>query len=386
MPRALLSIASLGTFLATSTGIARSPFLLDMARDLGTSMAAIAHLFSMLALTWGAAALVAGVASDRWGRRALLAGGTTTQGSALIAMALSDSYFTIAIWNVIGAAGGGAYMGVVFAAVADRVPPAERGRALGWIINGQSFALLLAVPTASAIGALVGWRGVLVILGVALLALVAGLWLTLAPRRVAPPSSGESMRAWFGRMTDSRLALLLAAGVTERLGFAAIAIYMPTFLITTYAMSLATAALPIALVALGNVLGNAVGAKLADRVASRMSLFCVASLASALAAASLFLWDLGLVVAIAWGFVFAFVNALGRPAYMAVLSNVPEAMRGAVLGLNIACASAGWIGAASLGAILIESGGFTRLGVLVATIALLGAALSALPAARRFER
>jgi predicted MFS family arabinose efflux permease len=71
---------------------------------------------------------------------------------------------------------------------------------------------------------------------------------------------------------------------------------------------------------------------------------------------------------------------------MAVLSQVPESMRGAVMGLNITCASVGWIGAASLGALMIAPWGFASLGLLAAAVALLGAGLSFIPAVARFGR
>ena len=49
-------------------------------------------------------------------------------------------------------------MGTVFATVSDHVPRAQRGRALGWVITGQSLSLAVGVPLVTLLGALGGWR------------------------------------------------------------------------------------------------------------------------------------------------------------------------------------------------------------------------------------
>jgi predicted MFS family arabinose efflux permease len=76
------------------------------------------------------------------------------------------------------------------------------------------------------------------------------------------------------------------------------------------------------------------------------------------------------------GFAYSFCNAVGRPAFLAALSQVPNELRGAVFGLNVTLASVGWLGAASIGAWLITAYSFTALGLSATGIALLGAGLA----------
>ena len=66
--RMLLALC-FATFLVTGNGVAVSPFLLDMARDLRTDLAAVANLVALSSITWGISSLFAGAASDRIGRR-----------------------------------------------------------------------------------------------------------------------------------------------------------------------------------------------------------------------------------------------------------------------------------------------------------------------------
>ena len=76
-------------------------------------------------------------------------------------------------------------------------------------------------------------------------------------------------------------------------------------------------------------------------------------LASAVAAIALFGWQDDLATAVALGFVYVFFNAIARPSLMASLSDVPEYVRGTVMGLNVTCSSIGWLGAAALGGWMI---------------------------------
>ena len=126
----------------------------------------------------------------------------------------------------------------------------------------------------------------------------------------------------------------------------------------------------------GNMLGTAFGGQLADRFSNRLRIFALAMLGTGLAALALFGWPLGLATSVGLGFLYILINALGRPALMAVLANVPEHLRGTVMGLNGACASIGWLAAATLGGWMLAGPGFWGFGPLTAVIALIGAMLA----------
>ena len=99
-------------------------------------------------------------------------------------------------------------------------------------------------------------------------------------------------------------------------------------------------------------------------------------LASAVAAIVLFAWLPSLAISVLLGFVYVFLNALGRPALMAALADVPDHVRGTVMGLNGTCASIGWIGAAALGSWMIASWGFAAFGPLIAVLAVIAVLLT----------
>lgn len=370
------------TFLVTGSGMIRAPFLLDMARDLDASLAATANLFSLTAVAWGVAALFAGAASDRFGRLPLLMLAHALMAAGLSGLALSGSFPVAAAWTAIAGAGGGCHMGVIFAAVSDRVSDRQRGRAMGWVITGQSLAFVAGVPLATWLGTLTDWRGVMLLTAGADLVAAAALGLALrtpraapaaaTPAAAAPPLSLAAIRA-----LGPQLGLLLAAGIAERVCFGVVAVYFATLLQLRYGLGMAALALPLAAMALGNLVGNALGSWVADRLPDRARSFALSSLATAILALALFGWDPGLGACVLLGFLYALANAVGRPALMAVLGEAPARVRGALLGFNITCASVGWVVAAAAGGALIDVLGPGSLALPTAAVAALGAWLAA---------
>jgi DHA1 family inner membrane transport protein len=169
---------------------------------------------------------------------------------------------------------------------------------------------------------------------------------------------------------------LLAAGTTERLCFAIVAIFLPAYLQHTYDTPFGTLALVLGLVAAGNLIGNIIGGRIADRTRSRPRVFAIGSALTALVALPLLTWHPGIVTSVTLGFVYSLVNAAGRPSLMATLAGVPSEIRSALFGLNITMASLGWLMAGSVGGTLIAAGGFAGLGVFAAGVAALGCALA----------
>jgi MFS transporter, DHA1 family, inner membrane transport protein len=169
---------------------------------------------------------------------------------------------------------------------------------------------------------------------------------------------------------------LLGMGIAERVCYGLVAVYFATFLQSTYGLQLDAVALPLAVFAMGNILGTLLGGQLADRMHNRLAIFAVAMLASAVAAIALFGWQDDLATAVALGFVYVFFNAIARPSLMASLSDVPEHVRGTVMGLNVTCSSIGWLGAAALGGWMIGTYGFAGFGPLAAAVAVIGGGLA----------
>jgi DHA1 family inner membrane transport protein len=231
-------------------------------------------------------------------------------------------------------------------------------------MTGQSLTLVVGVPLAAYVGSMIGWRGWNICMGG--LALAGSLSLLVTVGRSG--TAGHGARApSIAKALSRPVMALLAIGIAERICYGLATVYFATFLQEIYG-------LPLAIFALGNIAGTILGGQIADRLRDRLLTFAVAMALSAGAALALFLWHPAPWISVALGVVYSLLNAIGRPSYMAALANVPEEVRGTVLGLNGATASVGWIGAAALGALMISTVGFEGFGPLAALLGLLGAA------------
>ena len=363
------------TFLVTGNGVAVSPFLLDMSRDLGTDLAAVANLVALSSITWGLASLLAGTASDRLGRKPILVGGLCILILSPLGVAASGTYFGVAAWRIIGGLGGGSFMGAVFASVADRFPAAERGRALGWLATGQSLSLVVGVPLITSAGGILGWRGAFLVYGLAMIVAAALVWLLVPRKEEARQTLPLSYRAMV-RLLNRPTIVLLICGITERLCYSGVVVFFPTYLQTTYGVKLGALAIGLAIVASGNLIGNLLGGRLADRFRARPLVFAVTSTTTALLALPTLLWHPGIWPSVALGCGYTLVNAIGRLLLLTSLSEVSGEARGAVMGLNITGSSVGWLVATTIGGPLIITSGFGSLGLFTMIAGISGAVLA----------
>lgn len=372
---AVLIAACAATFIVTTSGNSLAPFLQVIAADTQTSLAAIAHLISFAAISWGVFSWLAGSASDRIGRKPILICAMLLLAITRFGFAHAHSYTVALTWHVISGVAGGSFLGAVFACVSDHVPVALRGRALGWVITGQSLSMVLGVPLLTYIGSYAGWRGAFVVHSA--LAVVSALSLiALVPADPKRPPRAERHHVSFASVAKPEFLVLLGAGTMERLCFASLAIYFATYLQQSYHLPFSELAWVLMLVAFGNLLGNLAGGQLADRFPRRMALFGWSMVVTALLVVPLLWFSASLMVTVVLGFGYSCANALGRPSYVATLSEVPNEVRGAVLGFNVTMASVGWLLAASVGAQLVIQFGFASLGIFSGAAALCGAWLA----------
>ena len=225
------------------------------------------------------------------------------------------------------------------------------------------------------LGALGGWRGALATHGALTIAMALVVYFATPPD-VRHHADAPRRKVPVADLLRPKLIALMAAGTTERVCFAILAVYLPTYLQRAYGISFGLLASALALVAAGTLIGNLLGGRIADRSHSRSAIFAIALALTAALALPTFLWQPGLAISVALGFAYSFVNAAGRPSLMATLADMPSELRGALFGLNITMASMGWLLAGSMGGWLIAVGGFNGVGVFCAAAALLGAGLA----------
>ena len=359
--------------MSGSIGTGRAPFLLQMAGDLDVDIVVLSHMLAGSSVAVGVSSFFTGPLAQRLGRRGLLVGALVIMAAMMAGSAVAWAYWQVLLAAVLGGLASGIYMGSIYGEVGDRVSDSQRGRAMGWLIGGQSLALLVGVPVASWIGAYIGWRGASLVIG-GCTAVVAGATAVLVRggggAGMAVPAGG-SIRAALG----PRVLALLGASITERICFGLLATYFATYLQLMHQLTLVQLPVPLMLVAGCNFLGNLLGGRVTDRVANRPLLYALAAVSTGAAAVALFVPDWGITTAVAVAGVFMLVNGASRPPLFALLGGVAPQVRATVLGINISCASVGWMSSALLGGVLVAAQAWATMGWVAAGLSVTGAGL-----------
>ena len=204
--------------------------------------------------------------------------------------------------------------------------------------------------------------------------LVAGATLLLVRGSGAAAHSGPS-RGGIREALGPRVLALLGASITERICFGMVATYFATYLQLAHHLTLSELPVPLMLVAGSSFLGNVLGGRITDRMVNRPLLFTVAALCTGAAALALFLPGWGISAAVAVACLYMLVNGASRPPLFALLGGVPPQVRATVLGINISCASVGWMTAALLGGVLVAAEAWATMGWAAAGLSVAGAVL-----------
>jgi multidrug resistance protein len=180
---ALVTFATFTDIVAYSVAV---PVLPDLSRRLGASPTMIGLLFASFGVTLLTFSMPMGAISDRIGRKAPLAGGMLVLAGATALFASAHTLPWLFAARLAQGAADAITWVVGFALVADLYGPDERGRIMGLVMSGTTFAFMFG-PT------LGGWLyeagGIqLPFLFVAVLAILgaaAFVWLEIPPHREA---------------------------------------------------------------------------------------------------------------------------------------------------------------------------------------------------------
>jgi predicted MFS family arabinose efflux permease len=312
----LLVLAS-ATFVFVTTETQPVALLSPMARGLSVSEATIGLLMTVYAAAAALSTIPLTSLASRVSRRRLLCATVATLVVSQLALALAPDYGVALGARLIGALAHGVFWSVLAQVAAGLVPRDRVGRATAITYAGNSVALVAGTPLVSALGALVGWRAAVSVMGVIALAIVVAMAHVLPEIDSSAAAGGR--RALLGEALRHRGVALVCA-TTLLLAFG-------QFLAFTYLAPLVRAhtgltgtGLSVVLFAYGaaGVLGVARVAALADRSPRTAMLACCALIVAGLA----------LIVAIPHGTV-AMVAAV--VAWGAGFTGLPICLQSAVL-------------------------------------------------------
>jgi predicted MFS family arabinose efflux permease len=161
----VLNIITLATFAASLSVRALDPVLPHVADEFGISIATAASFAAVFAFTFAIVQPAIGAAADLFGKARLMTICLALLGVANILGALSTSFPILFVTRVLAGVGSGGVFPVALSLTSDLVGADKRQLAIGRTLAGSMTGNLLGATASGLIGDLLGWRGVLAVLG-----------------------------------------------------------------------------------------------------------------------------------------------------------------------------------------------------------------------------
>jgi len=184
----VVGITALTLLVASGVRAASGVLITPLESDLGWSRSSISFAISVGLVLYGLAGPLGGALMDRYGpKRLMLAGLVLTTLSSIVTAASSALWQFTAVWGALGGLGTGVVAAVLGAAVANRWFVKRRGLAIGIFGAATSAGQLIFIPLLIWIVNGSGWRGAVILLGIATAVLLGPVLLLM---RDAPSDLG----------------------------------------------------------------------------------------------------------------------------------------------------------------------------------------------------
>ncbi|MEU1231930.1 MFS transporter [Streptomyces sp. NPDC005828] len=250
----------------------------------------------------------------------------------------------------------GVFAGMLWAmipAYAARLAPHRGGKAIATALAGMTVGLSLGIPAGTALGGLIGWRGVFAVLtGLALALTATARWRlpALAWQKAGEVREGRGLRA---TIRTPGIAAINAASIAMVLGFYVLYTYIAPF-VERADLAVSTGTV-LFVFGLGSTAGVWIAGATADRWLRRSTLALLALSALCLVTLGLFAGSTAvvLVAAILWGVTHGGIPALMQTAGVRAAPHDPDTANSLwVTGWNVAMAGGSLLG----GAVLADAG------------------------------
>jgi predicted MFS family arabinose efflux permease len=350
-------------FAVQASLVALSPIISEVAADLHVSIAVVGQLRTVSGLAAVAVAVVLLAVRWRWDLRAMLATGLGLLAVGALASALAPTLAALAAAQAVLGAGVALALTAGLTATAEWVPENQRGRALSWALIGQPAAWIVGLPVVGLLGE-PSWRlAWLVPAGVAVATAVA-----VVRRPGEHRSLGAARSPWSRGVVTWAVAELLAYA-----GWTGVLIYAGALFTRLYEVSIGTVGLLLGVGAVAYLPGNFLARRWVDRAAFPLSVV----LAGVMAAAVLVFTTThpSLVISVALFAVVAFLGGARTIAGSALGLHLGGSDRLRAMSLRTASVQLGYTVGASAGGVGLTVAGWTGLGVVLAAMLLLAAAV-----------
>lgn len=164
--------------------------LIELAADMGITVAVAGYLAAAYALTYAFTAPFIALRTGQLERRRLLWIALLVMGAINLTAAMASTFTELIALRIFAGLAATLVTPVVPAVVASLLPPERRGPALAMVMGGMVLAFMFGMPLGSLIGAQFGWRSTFI------LAAVLCIGAALAIRLVLPRVTSEDQTGW----------------------------------------------------------------------------------------------------------------------------------------------------------------------------------------------
>ncbi len=180
--RAIVLLAFAGFVSAANLRVC-DPLLPQMASELGVTIGGAGAVVTAFALAYGLCQIFVGPLGDAQGKLRLVVLGSLWAGISTLLCASMPTLAPIVLLRFLAGAGGAAIIPLAVAWLGDVIPYERRQPVLARFASGQILGVVFGQAAGGLFGELVGWRGAMVLVGIA--HICAGLLLANEMRRLA---------------------------------------------------------------------------------------------------------------------------------------------------------------------------------------------------------
>ena len=175
-PRRTLWLLAIAHAVNHAQAVILPPIFLLVVAEFHVGVEAIPFLAAMGAVSSGLIQATYGFVTRRVARRPILVAGGLLFGIGFAAQAITHSFATFSIANVVSRIGGSPQHPVGNGLLAEQFPPERRGFAISAHISGGNVGTVVAALAGPAVLGLVGWRGASVLFGIPAAIVALAIW------------------------------------------------------------------------------------------------------------------------------------------------------------------------------------------------------------------
>ncbi len=230
--------------------------LVEIASDLDISVAVAGQLATATFAAWGISVVSVGPLSDSFGRRPVALAGLFLLVVSVLGSFFAPNIEVLLALRVLTGLGGGTIPPNAVGAVSDVISPAKRAQAVSALLAVSVLTSAISVPAAALLADWGGWRFTFLLSGLLMGAGFLTNWFLF------PRDNQERVRdlVIFSRyralISTNFFRVALPVNLTQRLAYWALVSFFAAYMINTYEVSVGFVALPLAITAIGQVIGS----------------------------------------------------------------------------------------------------------------------------------